>query len=214
MSGKNQKDKIRNTGISLAEKIENFRYSDSVSATATKFLLMLLAMGGLVFIGAVAANTLKALDGLGQQSNDGKRKSYNKRQISNALSSLKKRKFIKIIKENNGKTRVKLTNKGKKRVTEFILNDITISKPKNWDGKWRIVIFDIPIDRDRARGALRRKIKELGFRQLQKSVWIFPYECEDEILFISEIFRITKYVEIFTVDKMLHEKEIRRAFKL
>ena len=56
------------------------------------------------------------------------------------------------------------------------------------DGEWRIVIFDIPEKFKKAREALRMKLKELGFLELQKSVFIFPYECEDEINFIVEVF--------------------------
>lgn len=62
--------------------------------------------------------------------------------------------------------------------------------------------------------ALRDKIKEIGFVQLQKSVWVCPYECEDEILFLAESYYVTKYIEILTVEKMLHEEQLKRKFKL
>lgn len=40
-----------------------------------------------------------------------------------------------------------------------------------WDGKWRVVIWDIPEKRRMARDLLRYKLKQLGFSQLQKSIW-------------------------------------------
>ncbi|OGE44351.1 hypothetical protein A3B45_03670 [Candidatus Daviesbacteria bacterium RIFCSPLOWO2_01_FULL_39_12] len=46
-----------------------------------------------------------------------------------------------------------------------------------WDGKWRIVIWDIPEKRRVARDLLRYKLKWLGFKQLQKSVWITKKNC-------------------------------------
>ena len=46
--------------------------------------------------------------------------------------------------------------------------------PKPWDGKWRIVCFDIPEENKEIRNQLRREIKRLGFRSLQRSVWISP----------------------------------------
>ncbi len=78
-------------------------------------------------------------------------------------------------------------------------------------------MYDIPTKPkvyNNAREALRAKIKEIGFVQLQKSVWVCPYECEDEILFLSESYRVTKFIEIFTVDKMLHSERLKSKFKL
>lgn len=46
-----------------------------------------------------------------------------------------------------------------------------------WDGKWRIVIWDIPEKRRIARDLLRHKLKWLGFNQLQKSIWVTKKNC-------------------------------------
>ncbi|MBI4008672.1 transcriptional regulator PaaX, partial [Candidatus Roizmanbacteria bacterium] len=43
---------------------------------------------------------------------------------------------------------------------------------EKWDGKWRIVIFDIPEVNKRIRQVLRETLKVLEFWPLQKSVWI------------------------------------------
>ena len=75
-------------------------------------------------------------------------------------------------------------------------------------------MFDIPIKFNKARGALRSKLKYLGFYQLQKSVWAYPYPCEDEILFLANIFQIEPFIEIFTADELLHENKIRNFFQL
>jgi len=94
---------------------------------------------------------------------------------------------------------------------------LKIAKPKKWDGKWRVFIFDIPSYPkiyNKAREALRDKIKTLGFFQLQKSVWVYPYECEDEILFLAEIYNVQKFIEILTVDKMLYGEKLKKEFKL
>jgi DNA-binding PadR family transcriptional regulator len=204
---KNKKEKI-----SWKEKIENFFYSDNPGATATKFLLMFIALGGIAFVGAVIPGIAKLLDEF--ESENSKEKKYSKKQIDSALSGLKRNKFIKIIKEKDGIIKIRLTNKGKKRILKMSLDSIEIKKPNKWDGKWRIVIFDIPTKHNYAREALRRKIRDLGFRQLQKSVWIIPYECEDEILFVAEVFEVEKYIEIITASNLLHEKEIKKIFKI
>ena len=59
-----------------------------------------------------------------------------------------------------------------------------------------------------------KKIKDLGFYQMQKSVWVCPYECEDEILLIAEIYQVQKHIEIITAEKILHENLVRQAFNL
>lgn len=209
------KKKIKQS--SIKERMENFLHSESPQATATKILLGILGMGVIVCTGAVVPGILKAIEGFRNMDTGyigSRKKKFSKRKIEIALSGLKRRKFIKIVKEKNGRVKVKLTNKGRKRILEMSLEIMEIKKPEKWDGKWRIVIFDVPVEQNKAREALRNKMKNLGFRQLQKSVWIIPWECEDEILFISAAFKVEKYVEIITAQDLLHEKEIRESFKL
>lgn len=206
--------------INIREKIEDFLHSDSPQATAAKIILGILGLGVIVCTGAVVPGIIKVIESFRDMDSmdaghvKNKKKKISKREIGIALSGLKRRKFIKIIKEKDGKARVKLTNKGRKRILEMSLELVKIKKPEKWDGKWRIVIFDIPVEKNLAREALRSKMKNLGFCQLQKSVWINPYECEDEILFIADAYGVEKYVEIITAENLLHEKEIRKAFNL
>lgn len=192
----------------LREVIDDFLESTSVPAVAVKFVLGFLALGGVVFVGAVAPNIIKASRSFGGS------KRYSDKQIKNALHSLERRKFVKIIKQKNGKTKIKLTNKGSGRIKEFYFESLKISKSKKWDGKWRVIIFDIPVEKNDAREAFRRKIKKLGLYQFQRSVWIYPYSCEDELLFVAEFFKVSQYMEIFTVEKLLHEKELKKQFNL
>lgn len=196
----------------LREKIEYFLYEDdSFEATAAKFLLMILALGGIAFAGAVLPGIMKSVAGSRCFRH------YKKGQYKSAINNLKRRKLIKIISETDGTIRVRLSNRGLERVKEFAFENLSIQKPKKWDRKWRVVIFDIPVKPKKlniARNALREKIKELGFHKLQHSAWIFPYPCEDEILLVGEIFKVTKYIEILTVEKLLHETKIKHFFGL
>jgi len=189
--------------------IEDFLHSDSIPANATKLLLMVLALGGVAVGGAVLPSILKALKEFDLSE---KKTGFTKKQIREAISSLKRRKLIEIEKYNADKVFVKLTNKGKERTKEFYFDLLEIERPKKWDGKWRIVIFDIPNRYKQAREALRDKIKDLGLRQLQKSVWVHPYDCEDEILFVAEAFEVQRYVEIITAEKLLHENVLKKEF--
>jgi CRISPR-associated endonuclease Cas2 len=195
----------------LTEIIGNFLHSNSYPATAAKFILASLALGGIAFGGAILPGIIMATKKFKRSQR------YSKKQLGNSLYLLKSRKFIEIIQEGEETFRVQLTNKGQKRVKEFCFEALEIKKPAKWDKKWRILMFDIPTKPriyNQAREALRQKIKQLGFYQMQKSAWVCPYECEDEILFIAELFQVQKHIEILTVEKLLHEDKLRKKFGL
>ncbi len=101
---------------------EDFLYSDGVGATATKFLLMAIAIGGIAFVGALAPALFSIAEGAGL------RKKYSKKQLQNTFGLLKQRKLVEIIQEKNGKTKVILTNTGEKRVKEFCFEELRIQK--------------------------------------------------------------------------------------
>jgi hypothetical protein len=195
----------------LKEIIEDFLDSNTVPATATKFLLASLAIGGFVFVGAAAPAIFSAFKGTKRSKN------YSNKQLQNSFYKLKNRKLIEIIQEGDEKFKVQLTNAGQKRIKDFCFEALAIATPEKWDKKWRVLIFDIPTKPKiyhQAREALRHKIKELGFYQMQKSTWVYPYECEDEILFIAELFQVQKHIEILTVEKLLHEDRLKKKFDL
>lgn len=50
-----------------------------------------------------------------------------------------------------------------------------------WNGIWYMVIFDIPEKQRRFRDVFRNRLTELGFGQLQKSIFISPFNWKDEL---------------------------------
>lgn len=97
-----------------------------------------------------------------------------KKKFYNAFYHLRKNGFLEIERKNK-QIHISLTEEGKKRAGRYQLNEMEIKKPANWDKKWRIIIFDVPDKYRIKRETLRGKLKELGFMQLQKSVWLHPY---------------------------------------
>lgn len=84
-----------------------------------------------------------------------------------------------------------------------------------WDKKWRVVIFDIPQELHRNRVALRRKLKNLGFYMLQKSVFVFPYPCEEELGYIGGELEVSDYIDIITAENIgFKERELRKYFNI
>lgn len=143
-----------------------------------------------------------------------KYKNYNKRKIAQAFSYLKRSRFI-VLKEENGKIHVELSGGGKRKIKQYQFNELKIAKPKKWDGKWRIVIFDIPDKKKKvAREALREKLKKLNFFQLQKSVWVHPFPCEEEIRLIAEIFRVTSFINFIVAEKISDNIKAKSHFNL
>ena len=49
-----------------------------------------------------------------------------------------------------------------------------------WDGRWRLVLFDVPTGRNAQRERLRRYLRDKGFGYLQQSVWISPDSLVEE----------------------------------
>ena len=129
--------------------------------------------------------------------------------IPNEFREIERKKLLRIVREfyndrlvdykedKDGFVKIILTKEGQEKALKFKLDEMEIKKPAKWDGEWRIVIFDIPERFKKAREALRMKLKDLGFSELQKSVLVLPYECEDEINFIVEVFLIRYVCEIY-----------------
>ncbi len=76
--------------------------------------------------------------------------------------------------EKRGAVYIRVTSQGEKRVQRDF--PILHLQKKSWDGKWRMVMFDIKELEKRKREDLRRKLKELGFGMLQESVFITPHD--------------------------------------
>jgi len=110
---------------------------------------------------------------------------------------------------------ISLTSEGKKKAGRFQIDSLKIAKPKNWDKKWRLVIFDISQLKKHYREALRGKLKELGFCRLQKSIWIYPFYCKDELELLEKFFGLTnKEIRLITAEDIGDDKWLRKYFKL
>ena len=135
---------------------------------------------------------------------------YESREAKRIFYGFRRYKFIRKVKENT----YILTEKGEKRLQNIVIDEVIVKSPKKWDGKWRLVIYDLPIRFKKARNAFRWKLKDLGFFQFQKSAWIYPYPCEGEVLFVADFFGVRKHIEILEVSKVLHEAKIKARFGL
>lgn len=94
-----------------------------------------------------------------------------------------------------------------------------------WDGKFRVVIFDIEEVNKRRRDFLRNKLKELGFGMWQRSVWVSPLPIEKEFKEFLKEQKLLTAVHILTIpkedcgnlhmfaDKIWKIEEVNKAYK-
>ena len=138
-------------------------------------------------------------------------KKIGKRSLERAILQLYKSKLVKEQENHDGSITMKLTSGGKDKVVTFNIDNIQIKKPRQWNKKWHMIVFDIPEKHKKAREALREILKRLGFYKYQESIFVFPYPCEDELDYIIEYFNIRPFVRMFTavdLDNELHLKKI------
>lgn len=171
--------------------------------------ILLLLLGGLAF--GYSFTPGKQWRVLKQVSREWRK--INKKELKQELRLLYRSKMIKRKENPDGSCSITLTEKGKLKILTYHFEKMRI-KGEKWDGKWRMVIFDIPEKLKSGRNALRNKIKELGFYELQKSVWVYPYECKDEIDFIIEFFDLRKYVRFGILESIDNEFHLKKIFKL
>ncbi len=128
-----------------------------------------------------------------------------------AIYNLNRRKFIKTKKIKN-KTYLKLTSKGKKKLIKILLNKV--NKNKKWNGKWYVLIFDIPEKKRHYRIHLINTLKNIGFYQLQKSVWIFPFDVLNYLYELMPGFREGDWFEYIEVSKISSSSKLKKHFNL
>lgn len=176
-----------------------------------KVVLGVIAAAGILGVMAVAPNAIQALAMLGGGRRH--RRTNPKYSVNQAFSRLLQERMIIVDKNERGKF-VKLTERGKRQLRVWREYKYFIEKQKKWDGKWRVIIFDIKTKRNSVRDKLRKTLKHIGFIQLQRSVWVYPYDCEDFIILLKADFKIGKDVLYMVVDKIENDETIKYHFKL
>ncbi len=107
---------------------------------------------------------------------------------------------------------LRITEKGKRKL--LLERGISERKPKSWDKKWRVLIFDIKEKRKKTREKIRRTLHSIGFIRLQDSVWVYPYPCEDYVVLLKSDFKIGKDLLYMVVDEIENDHHLREVFSL
>ena len=179
-----------------------------------KEVLALLAKMGFLAMTLVAPNTIILAKELFPEKKEWENwKRYNPSYLKSTLVRLERQKEVEIIEEDDQQI-VKLTTRGKVKLLKYALKELEIKKPKKWDGKWRLVIYDIPRKYKASQEFFRVMLKQLSFYPFQKSVYLIPYPCENEIEYLRQILGIDRYVRILVVEKIEYDEAFRTYFGL
>lgn len=188
----------------LKKQIKELIQENKKAKTVLNATLALIALGGILTIGAVAPGIIGGINKMIYRKKKDKYERY--REIWRTFNKLKKKGNLEFVKEESGYLIYRPSNKGKEKIKKFAFDELLIIEPKEWDKKWRLVIFDIPESRRKERVALRNKLKDMEFYQCQKSVWIHPFPCLEEIEFVKDALNIKPFVKLFLVDEMTDGK--------
>src|SRR3989338_4335654 len=169
-----------------------------------KLILETVSVAGVLSIAMIAPAVVGAMGKLGIIP----RRRQNE-YISSSASKLVKRGLL----FYDGK-RYQLTSRGDGLLRRWEFADFKLSKPKKWDKKWRVIIFDIPEKKKRVREQIRSLFNQAGLRRLQDSVWVYPYDCEDVITLLKTDFGVGKDLLYLIVDELENDKHLREEFDL
>jgi CRISPR-associated endonuclease Cas2 len=141
-------------------------------------------------------------------------KRINQSSFNRSIGRLAQEKLVEERSLPGGSFKLVLTAEGKKQASKLKLlgNAIKFKKPKKWDGKWRVVIFDIPEKDRNFRNILRQHLRELRFQKLQNSVFVSPYPFEKAILELVNLYSAERYVRVITAEKIDNEDRLEKSY--
>jgi hypothetical protein len=175
-------------------------------------VLRTLYAAGMIGTALVAPNMLRIFPSLDPGKH--KREELYGR-IDQALYRLHKKKLITFVPTDGRRPLAGLTKRGKAEIEKIVLGQYRITPMPVWDGKWRMVIFDIREKRRGVRQRLRCMLAGAGFVRLQDSVWVVPFPCDEFIQLMRAYFASgTGELLYFTADGLEADHRLRDRFNL
>lgn len=174
-------------------------------------ILRTLAVGGIMSVALIAPKTLSLLKKLDRAAAN--RKNLYGR-ITQAIRNLEHAGMIRTSGER-GRRNIELTGKGHTTIETIYASEYRIPEPAFWDGKWRVVMFDIREKRRKVRSRLRLLLLGAGFLRLQDSVWVHPYPCDEFIgLVRAHLKSGTGEMLSFIAEALESDRKLREHFRL
>lgn len=127
------------------------------------------------------------------------REKKKRERFANFIYKLYKGGYLKRLKVKD-RTAIMLTQKGLERI--FTIKLKSTDKGKRKDRKWQMVLFDIPENRRKDRDYFRKGLSYLGYKKLQQSIWVCPYDVLKETKELIERYNLKDFVELLLVKKI------------
>jgi len=122
---------------------------------------------------------------------------YKRELFSKLIYHLKKSGYIKSPDWDPKASSIIITKKGMEKVFQASIKIGGLKRRP--DQKYEMVIFDIPEKKRKLRNELRLYLKKLGYRKLQQSVWISPFDVLPRTQNILTRYNLENNVKIFIV---------------
>ena len=87
-------------------------------------------------------------------------------------------------------------------------------EPRPWDGRWRVILFDIPESKRPIRDYVRGVLKRLDCYQLQRSMWIYPFKLPPFVMKLFADPQFRAYTRVLTTSDIDYDEDLRRRFHL
>jgi CRISPR/Cas system-associated protein endoribonuclease Cas2 len=126
-------------------------------------------------------------------------KARKKQNFSRIVAYLRDRGYLKCLKIKN-KDAVVITSKGIDKI--FRAEIKSKDKIKRKDRKWQMVLFDIPETKKKQRDLFRKALQYLGYKKLQKSIWVCPYDVLKETKNLIKRYGLDNFVDFLLVQKI------------
>lgn len=172
--------------------------------------ILLILLGGVALgLSGSPRQSFRMLDKIAKEW-----KAINEQQLRRSIRALYESKLVEEKQNKDGTITLILSEKGKRKALTYNIDEMQIKVPAHWDGKWRIVLFDIPETIRGSRETIRFYLKNLEFYEFQKSVFVHPFDCQNEIEYIIENFQLRKFVRFVVADFIDNELHLKKHFKL
>ncbi len=173
-------------------------------------LLRVLVLGSVTSAALIAPNGLQLLDKPLQKFIASLDEKERKRKIAEALAYLRYRGLV----QDDYQHGLRLTKKAEHRLQQQEVEAICITPAKRWDGVWRIVFFDIPEPMKTKRDQFAARLKHLGFGVLQRSVFICPHPCRDEVVQLARYYAVDQYTTYIETSYIDNDTPLKEHFEL
>lgn len=181
-----------------------FKKVMSGGISASSFVLLSLAEAGKISIESFLPKKY-SFTALGRKilGLDEKETPWKEKTLRNNISKLIKSGLV----EKDIKKKVYiLTNEGKKFVS--FVNQCFSAANKKWDGRLRMVFYDIPMEKNNYRHWLNSSLRMFGYKQMQKSVFIGKHPLPESFIEDISSADLDSYIYLSTIKEISNKEEI------